>query len=1032
MINFLFNSKVNAFNYLFPLFLLTLLSNTSFAQSIKVSGIVMDAESSFPLPGVTILVLGTDNGTVSDFEGNYTINVRENQQLQFSYIGYKTQRITIGDNAVINIKLQAGVDVLDEVVVIGYGSISKQDLTGAVSSVKGTSVEKGSPISIQSALAGRAAGVQVRHNDNGPGSGISVTIRGGSTLTGGNQPLYVIDGFPILPDEDDTFFNPLADLNPSQIESMEVLKDASATAIYGARGANGVIIINTRSGIKGTSKIKVGISSGVSIVNTPPKVISPEDFPNFMINRQNLFNYRNLEGKSSSIGYWQDIIDSGVKGSNWFDKITRNAITKNMDLSYDGGYEGLRYSVSGNILDQEGVVIRSRFNTANLNLKVDQEFSKKIKIGTNLRVSTSKNEGLVNSYGINSIIKKALQSNPFISPDFDLADADIEEENYSFNNENILTFINETDNQYETQRFIGNMFFEYKLSEGLIFYTSYGMNKQIKNEHRFSSSRTRVGFSVGGIAEFRKRETESRIYQARLNLRKRIKKHNINATVVFESSEEKAVNFYSRVQGFGDDSRGVYDLSSGSTPLLPTNIYNDNFMNSYLGRLVYSFNDKYLFTTSFRADGSSRFGGNNKWGYFPSAALGWVAYKEKFVEKLNLFSFLKVRLSYGITGNNQIPDYSSLARLRTEGYIFDDDLYFGTVPHAIANPDLKWERTSQYNAGIDMGFYDNRISLSLEYYYKKTTDLLLDVQLPTTSGFSSAIKNIGAISNQGLEVTLNTINFATENFKWNTSITFSNNRSKVLDLGERDEMFFTSNISDKIENDIIVRVGDPIGMYYGYVEDQIYNSENEIANSPSMHVLESLVGGVKIHDVNGDGLITSADKVPIAKTAPDFIGGMNNEFTYKNFDLSFFLRWSYGNDVVNGNLTFFDRAGRGNWNTLESYSNHIYSPLNPNGTIHGNVPNTYTNLMRSSYVEDGSFLKCDYITLGYSLAESIVGIKKLKIYARVTNPFMITRYSWFDPESSTGSTTINKVGPGLDLGSYPRSTTFTFGFLATL
>lgn len=1023
--------KPSLFSHLILSALVILICNLSFAQTKKITGLVLDAESSLPLPGVTILVPGTSNGVVSNFDGFYSIDVDPNQQLQFSFIGYKPQTIDVGDNTVINVSLEIGTDVLDEVVVVGYGSLQKRDLTGAISSVKGSSIEKGDPSSIQNALAGRVAGVQVRQNDNGPGSGISVTIRGGSSLTSGNQPLYVIDGFPIIPSDDDLSINPLADLSTSQIESLEILKDASATAIYGAQGANGVIIITTKSGIEGKPKIDVNIDWGISTPNSPPKVISPEDFPNFMINRQQIFNFNNPDSQAQSITYWENITASGVIGSRWFDRITRDAMTKNFNVTYSGGHKGMNYSVSGDVVDQEGVIVGSDFNSVNLNAKLSQKISDNILVGTDLRYSNLKNEGLVNTWEEDTIIKKALQSNPYITDDFDFKDQlDEEDENYSWNNENILTYINEVDNQYETQRFIGNMFLDYRFSNRLNFYTFYGFTKSSKNEHRFLSSNTRTGYAVGGVVNFAKRKTNFSIFQARLNYNNQIKRHKINATAVFESTKNIRENFLSQVQGFEDDSRGVYDLSSAAISILPSNIYADNYMNSYLGRLVYSYNNKYLLTTSLRADGSSKFGKNNKWGYFPSVALGWIVSEERFLQNLDALNLLKFRFSYGVTGNNQIPEYRSLSSLATEKYIFNNTLYSGMVPSSISNADLKWETTTQYNSGVDMGFYNNRISLTLEYYYKKTTDLLLEVQLPTTSGFSTAIKNVGSISNRGLELTLNTVNFDRSDFKWNSSLTFSNNRSKVLDLGEKDEMFFSRNFFHKLDNEVVVRVGDPIGIYYGYVEDQIFNSENEIANSPNMDVLENVVGGIKIYDVNGDGVVTTADKIPIAKTEPEFIGGFNNEFNYKNFDLSFFLRWSYGNDIVNGNITFFDQVGRGNWNTLESFNKNVFSPLNPNGTIHGNVPDTYTNLMRSNYIEDGSFLKCDYITLGYSFPQSFLdsnNLKSLRVYARVSNPFMITRYSWFDPEVSTAWGTIAKVGPGADIGSYPRSTSITAG-----
>src|SRR5690606_33211007 len=342
---------------------------------------------------------------------------------------------------------------------------------------------------------------------------------------------------------------------------------------------------------------------------------------------------------------------------------------------------------------------------------------------------------------------------------------------------------------------------------------------------------------------------------------------------------------------------------------------------------------------------------------FPSLAFGWLISEEKFIKNLNTFDLLKLRTSYGVTGNNQIPAYQSLAQLNTEKYVFNDGLYAGMVPNSVANPNLKWEKTNQYNVGVDLGFFKSRLLFTADAYYKKTTDLLLDVQLPLSSGFTTALQNVGSISNKGLEFSINTVNMDKANFKWTSNLTLSANRSKVLDLGDRPEMFFTRNFFHTVKDDIIVRVGDPIGIYYGYIEDEIFNSATEIANSPVSEILENVIGQVKFHDVNGDGLINAGDKVPLAKTAPDFIGGLNNEFIYKHFDLSFFMRWTYGNDIINGNISYLSTVGRGNWNTLRSMSSIAFGPTNTNGTFHGNVLDTYSNYMRSNYVEDGSFLK---------------------------------------------------------------------------
>ncbi|TRX70389.1 TonB-dependent receptor [Carboxylicivirga sp. M1479] len=1003
-------------------------SINAFAQERKVSGKVIDHENEEPIPGVSIIIEGTTTGTITDINGDYSIKVDDvESKLVFSFIGFKDQTVVVGNQILINISLKSDMTDLDEVVVVGYGTMKKRDLTGAVASVKGSSMEKGSPLTMQSALAGRAAGVQITQTDNSPGAGVKVLIRGGSTLTGGNEPLYVIDGFPILPDDSNPNQNPLADLNPNDIESMEILKDASSTAIYGAQGANGVIIITTKLGKAGKPSIDVNYSYGLSEMTNVPNILTPDEYLDWQIEKGPITQFYDPNVYTEA---WQEIKDSGQKGSVWIDRITRQAETHRADISFSGGDEGMKYRLSGSYLGQEGVLVNSDFNRFNFNANLEQKIGKKIRIGATMKYSMTQANGMVNSWDESSVTKTALQLNPFMPDDFDINDFPDDDETYTWNNENVLTYMNEVDLSTGTERMIGNMFFEYKIMNGLNFYTSYGLNSFNDNYEEFFPSSVRRGNNVGGFANFRNRKMLSTSYQARLNFNKSVKRHYFNATAVFEANTFEQVDKRFGAQGFEEESRGKYDLSSATTAYFPSNIYSDNSMLSYLGRFGYSYNGRYLLTASFRADGSSKFGKNNKWGYFPSAALGWLASEEEFIKNLNTFDLLKFRLSYGVTGNNQIPTYQSLARLTTEKYIFNDGLYVGMVPGSIANPDLKWETTQQYNVGLDLGFFKNRLLVTAEAYYKETNDLLLEVQLPTTSGFTNALQNIGAISNKGFELAINTVNIDKGHFKWSSALTFSMNRSEVLDLGEKKEMFFTRNFYHKVRDEVIVRVGEPVGRFYGYVEDEVLNSENEIANSPRMQNLENIVGQVKLKDVNGDGVVNANDKVLIANTTPDFIGGLNNEFNYKNFDLSFFLRWSYGNDVINGNVTFLDRVGVGNWNTLQGYADNAFSPLNPKGTVHGSVPDTYSTLMRSSYVEDGSFLKCDFISLGYSLPDHLlsnINVKKLRVYARVDNPFMITRYSWFDPEVSTGWGTVAKVGPGVDLGTYPRAVTYTLG-----
>ena len=1024
------NQKKMKFKLVIIIFLTSFLS--SFAQT-TIEGVVNDAKG-LPLIGASVVVKGTKNGVLTDFDGVFKIKAKIGDVLLISSLGFDKKEVKIKANS-IKIVLGELNEVLNEVVVIGYGTVKKKDLTGAVSSVRATSIEKGDPIDFQTALSGRVAGLQITQNDNGLGSGVKAIIRGGSSLTSGNQPLYVIDGFPIVPD-DNASSNPLSDIDPGQIKSIEVLKDASATAIYGARGSNGVIIITTKLGKEGKPVITATLSTGTSFVSKFPRVLTDSEFLDYRILTDNV-NY--LNGTTDNLStYWQDKKDANARGVDWAKEATQLASTRRIDYSIGGGTkEGLNYQISVNHLNQEGVVIETNFKRYNLNSNIVQSIGKNTRIGTNIKLAFTKNIGRSLDKDADGVFKKVFSTNPFQPIDFQLGAIDIDTETDTGDNENVITYLKEVDNETQSTRIIGNVFYETKVANNLTFYTSYGFNRGYINNQVFLPSSVLKGFKENGIAEFEKIETLNQVFETRFNYKKVFDKHNINATVVGEFSDNLKSIFTSGASGFSDQTNGFNDLSSAVLPTFPVNNVASENLLSLLGRVSYGYNNKYLLTASIRADGSSKFGKENKWGYFPSVALGWTLSEESLIKKMNIFDNFKLRASYGVTGNNQIPAYSSIGLLGPGNYVFNDVFYSGIVPRNVSNPDLKWETTAQSNLGVDLGFFKNRLTITAEAYYKKTTDLLLDVQLPLSSGFETALKNIGSFSNKGFELTVNSINIDKNDFKWRSDFTFSFNRNMVLDLGDKLEFYFNANIfPSKFMNEILIRVGQSTGIYYGYIEDQIINNQTEAANSPrqvSVGIPDTNNNGqVKIYDVNGDGLINSFDKVPIANTTPDFIGGFNNEFTYKNFDFSFFLRFSYGNDVINGNIGNLDKGNINNWNTLKSMSDYSYSAAyNPTGTFHGeNTNGAYSSLFRSAYVEDGSFLKCDFITLGYAMPKSVVEslkANKFRLFARINNPFMFTRYSWFDPEVNSIGGTAGRVGGGVDLGSYPRNTSITLG-----
>lgn len=1019
--------------------------NPANAQS-RITGVVMD-ESSRAIEGVIVKVKGTNVVTQTNAEGAFSIYAQLNDVLVCTHLGYKGVEQVIQSVNALEVTLPYQIDVLDDVVVIGYGSVKKSDVTGAVSSLSGKVLEQAPPNSFQSAMAGKLAGVNVSQIDASPGAGMNILIRGGNTLTGGNQPLYVIDGFPLLPDqvnnENENASNPLADISPSMIASIEVLKDASATAIYGSAGSNGVILITTKSGTN-RPQIDVTLNSTMMGLSNMPHTLTPEQFVNYRVGmaQSELYLLGNTkETNENNLRTWKlrrnDFYNdpNSYKGKVWIDEITRRAMTNNAEVAFSNSSKdkSFRYRVGAGFFDQEGVILNTKFQRKNINLNLSQKIGKRLTIDLSSILSQSLKKGMVDQWGSSATVKRSLLANPFQPANWSFVRDGAIEDPLIFEStaDNITEVVRLTDNNVDETRIFANLAATYKLTDDLSFYTSYGTNRRIEEKGTFKSPELRAYVTTGGQADFIRRNYDNWVYQARLQYDKQVDKHSFNAVGVFESRQNVSKHFRASVQNFQESERGLWDLSTATQALMPmSNLYERDAMLSYLGRLVYSYDNKYLLTTSLRRDGSSRFGVDNKWGNFPSLALGWVINRENFFQNVNHVSFLKLRASYGVTGNNQIGNYISLSRMGSVLYPYGENVNLGFVHTSIANRDLRWERTAQYNGGLDLNLFKNRIQFTGEVYYKKTSDLLLEVQVPMTSGYTTAVQNIGELDTKGYEFSLTSVNISKKDFEWNSTLTHSVFRNKIVSLGDKDEMFFLNNIFWGMSNNVMLRKGRSTGTFFGYIEDGVLNSKTEIANSPNQSgVLTNTLGEMKYVDVNGDGVITDADKVPIGNTLPKFTGGLNNEFRYKNFDLVFFLRWSVGNDVINGNTSYMTDNYR-NWNTTVDVANNVWGPDRPNNNSTGMTGTFWMDDMRSSLVEDGSFLKVDYITLGYTLPSTWTDrlhVRSLRVFARADNPFIFSRYSWFDPEVSTGWGTVAQIGPGVDLSSYPRASGGTIG-----
>lgn len=993
-----------------------------YAQQMRpISGTITDKETNEPLPGVNIRVVGTNKGTMTNLDGKYTIRAKKGDKLEFSYIGYKSIRSVVGDNNKVNTSLEVEAELLDEAVVIGYGVVKKSDMTGAVSGIRAGDILKVNPTSIQDALKGRVSGVQFVSNDGSPGGGMTIRIRGQNSLTAGSQPLFVIDGFPLAQDDDPTY-NPLADINPSDIASVEILKDASATAIYGAAGANGVVMVTTKTGQEGKAKLNLSLNYGISEIPQERriKVQSPEQYA------QRRFD-------QTKYGSWARIIENGdySESTNWLDLVTRVAHSKNANLSLSGGTKKLKYRISSVIDDEEGALIQSKFNRFSTRLNADYALRDNLTLKANISYGMTKYNGFLNDWSNENIVTKALFADPFMPVDYVVDPNITDEEGFDLTlySENPYTYLNQVEKERINENIFGKADLIWKPIRGLQFRTSAGMTLRTMEDYRIRPSTTRAGGLVGGEIKYRTQEARNFVLLNQGSYNKKIGKHSFGVMVANEIKRNSVETLQQTAWQIQDIHLGKYALGNTTTPVPMQYGYREWTMLSYLGRVNYSFANKYLVTASIRADGSSIFGEGNKWGYFPSTAVAWKVNQEEFLKSIDKLTELKLRASYGMTGNNQIPTYSSQALYNNSNYVFGDGDVFAKVPAGMANPNLKWETSTQLDLGVDVGLFDDRITATVDWYYKKTTDLLLNVQVPRTSGFQTVYKNVGALENKGLDFDINTVNIDAGGFKWTTGFNISFNTNKILDLGDRQEMTFTSNIDkSKIKNDILLRVGQPIGVYQGYISDGVFQNEQDLAKGPYQLVAGNELGDARFIDVNGDGVISELDRVPLANTMPKHTGGFSNNFSYKNFNLYVLFRWSYGNDVVNGNLRWLTSTTQ-SFNNLASLADKYWSPENPENTYPALGTQAQHQLFRSELVEDGSFLRLDNVNLSYDLPRKLLGkhISNLKVYASASNLWVWTNYSWWDPEVNNTSGELSTTGPGLDIGSFPRTRTFKFG-----
>lgn len=962
---------------------------------LAVSGIVTDMNN-VPLGGANVIEKGTTNGVVTDFDGRFEIQVKGSESvLSFSFIGFKSKNIVIGDNTLLNIQLEEDAQGLDEVVVVGYGSVKRADVTGAVSTVDSETITAIPTSDVQQALKGRSAGVRVVQNSGQPGSSVQIQIRGGNSYLGDNNPLYVVDGFPITGD--------ISFLNPADIQTIDILKDASATAIYGSRGANGVVMITTKGGRKG-QKGRIDLQSyyGSQHVIDRYEMMNTTQFVE-LANQQAL-----NEGKSLPF----DVNHMPILNTNWQDEIFRTAGIQSHTLSFSGGSDKSSYSVSANYFDQEGVIINSSLKRGSLRLSLNQDVNDWLRLSTNAVVTrTENNDANVNngSGGGNNIFSAALAAPPTISPydeQGNLNDVGI----YPFSPvviNNPLAYASILDQQLST-KVLGNIALEFSFSEYLKFKV-LGGTEQLFTEENYYSPSVIANRSPTGFARTSLLRNISYLNENILTYDRQIgKDDHISLVGGFTVQTFQSKYNQSSATGFANDDLQNNALGSGDTTLPNQSSITEWTLLSWLGRVNYSINDKYLFTASIRADGSSRFGENNKWGVFSSGAFAWKINNEEFLKNWDALSNLKLRIGYGETGSTAINPYQSLNSLQQARATFGNSDAIGFASLSAPNPDLRWETTSQLGIGLDVGFLNDKYRFTVDYYNKKTTDLLAIIPLPGSVGYSSQITNLGEVGNYGMEFSLGATIFQGE-FTWDVLGQLSFNRNEVISIGEDIlggplDIPFAAPIN-------IAREGEPLGMFYGFLEDG-YDDQ----------------GVIKYQDLNGDGEISNEDQQIIGNPYPDFIYGLNNTFHYKNIELNIFIEGSQGNDIFWATGAVVSNSLSEGGNQLADLSENYWTPDNTSALYPAPTSNRSQFRVSDRFIKDGSYLRLKNVRLAYNvpLSEIKIPIESLQVYVSGQNLFTLSNYPGLDPEVNTRSAK-GDLRIGIDQTGYPSSKIITLG-----
>ncbi|WP_321307269.1 TonB-dependent receptor [Marinifilum fragile] len=975
------------------------------AQDRSVSGTVTLAEDGLGVPGASVIVKGTSIGTTTNLDGKYVLTVpTAGDILIFSFVGMKTQEIKVGTQQNINVELQADNVGLDEVVAIGYGTMRKSDLTGATSRVSAESIVDIQTPNVSQALQGKLSGVSVQSNSGAPGGDIKIRIRGTNSINGSNAPLVIVDGF---------IGQSLSDLNPNDIESLEVLKDASATAIYGSRGANGVILVTTKGGKDGKMQVSYNGYVGVQQLANKMDLLDAASYAE-VINQKRVQTGGAEEFSAEQI---ENFKRNG--GTDWQDEVYRTALTHNHDLSVSGKKNGFNFLFSGQYLNQEGILKNSNYERFSYRANVDVDLSENLKMGVRINGILSKDRPHKLSWPNGSISNDAVTMEPTL-PIYD------KEGNYT--RSSLATISNPVADYMEQNHYIDNVkqninaYFDYQINDKWNVRVSGGYSTRDYVSNMYSSVNLYAGEGDNGRANINNRKEFIWQNTNILTYKNQVGKHKINFTFVNEQTGSKTQSSALAVKNF-DVENGFYDVSLGKEPLSPSSSFVDWQLMSFLGRLNYVFNDKYLVTLAMRADGSSKFADNHKWGYFPSGSFAWRLSEESFMKDIECVDNLKLRSSFGVTGSQATAPYQSKGLMSTGvNYPIDGSgVSVGIAPARSNNPFLSWEKTAQVDFGFDVALFNGKLSLTADYYYKKTKDLLLEVAVPFYTGFKSEFKNLGEVENKGIEFDLGT-NHSFGELKWSSNVTVSINRNKVMNLGDAEKIIMGENNALAL-----IQKGKSLGLIYGYKFDGVWQQDQ----ADQAAVYGNKPGDARFVDVNDDKAITADDRTIIGYGYPKWNMGWSNSFTYKNFDMDILFTGTFGNDIKNE--VYSRSMGWGNQDPTNVDILSRWTPENPSNSIPAFSTTYKTSYLdnSSATVEDGSYIRLSNISLGYTFSKSVLkryNIEKMRVFVSGQNLWTSTDYRGYDPEvNNPGGANNADYLVGFDRAPYPLAKVFNFG-----